>query len=150
MSLRRPVAVLFALLLAAAALLVVELGRGAAHYGQGRVADPCRGRTYPGGGIDAAIQRVVLDGLDGAACRLGTSREQLVLSLGSGGGYPPHRWDRKTLDAALRAGMLTAVDRAEQRGDVPGVLAPFIRRAIRSAPIDALIRGAVGLQDLFG
>jgi hypothetical protein len=92
----------------------------------------------------------VLDGLDGAACKLGTSREQLVLSLGSGGGGPPPRWDAKTIEVALRAGMLAAVDAAERRGDIPTLIAPVLRRAIDSAPLDALIRGAIGLRDLIG
>jgi len=143
-------AVLLALLLSAAILLGVELARGAAGYGSGTVANPCRERAFAGSGVDAAIQRVVLDGLDGAACRLGTSREELVLSLGAGEGFPPRQWARRTIEVALRAGMLGAVDRAEQRGEIPGFLAPLVRRAVRSLPLEQLIRGAVGLSDLIG
>ena len=142
--------VLLALLLSAAILLAVELADGAAGYGSGTVANPCRERTFAGSGLDATIQRVVLDGLDGAACRLGTSREELVLSLGVGGGFPPRRWDRRTIETALRAGMLGAVDRAEQRGEIPSLLAPLVRRAVRFLPLEQLIRGAVGLRDLIG
>ena len=151
MKVARPapgVAVLLALLLASATLLVVELGLGAAGYGSAKLANPCKPRTFAGSGLDATIQRVVLDGLDGAACRLGTSREELVLSLSSGGGYPPRRWSRQTIETALRAGMLAAVDRAEQRGEIPSLLTPLLRRAIREAPLDQLIRGAIGLRDL--
>ena len=153
MSARRPttaIAVLGALLLAAAVLLAVELGLGATGYGSGGLADPCRPRTFAGSGLDAVVQQVVLDGLDGAACRLGTSREELVLSLGSGGGYPPHRWSRHTIEIALRAGMLATVDDAEQRGEIPGLLAPLLRRLIRAVPLDQLIRVATGLRDLTG
>jgi hypothetical protein len=151
MTARRPaVLVLLALLVAAAALVLVELGLNASGYGSTKLADPCHPRTFPGGGIDATVQRIVLDGLSGAACKLGTSREELVLSLGTGGDYPPRRWDRHTIEVALRAGMLAAVDRAEERGDIPGLIAPLIRRAIESAPLDQLIRGAIGLGDLIG
>ena len=151
MSVRRPaLAALFALLVAAAVLLVVELGLGAAHYGSSKLANPCQQHAFAGKGLDATVQRVVLDGLAGAACRLGTSREQLVLSLASGGGYPPRRWDRHTIEVALRAGMLAAVDDAERRGDIPDFLATILRGAIRSAPLDQLIRGAVSLGSLFG
>jgi hypothetical protein len=143
-------AVLLALLLAAAILVGVELVRGAAGYGSGTVADPCRERTFGGSGLDAAVQRVVLDGLDGAACRLGTSREELVLSLGVGEGFPPKRWDRHTIEVALRAGMLGAVDRAEARGEIPSLLAPLLRRAVRSLPLAQLIRGGIELRDLIG
>jgi hypothetical protein len=150
---RRPtpaIAVLGALLLAAAALLAVELGLGANGYGSGRLANPCRPARFVGSGLDAAIQQIVLDGLDGAACRLGTTREELVLALGSGGGYPPRRWDRHTIEVAVRAGMVTTIDNAERRGEIPGPLAGLLRRAIRSLPLDQLIRGAISLGDLFG
>jgi hypothetical protein len=143
-------AVLLVLLLSALTLVAVELGKGAASYGSFTLANPCHGRTFPGSGVDAAIQRVVLDGLDGAACRLGTSREELVLSLGSGGGFPRRHWDRATIERAVRAGMLEAVDRAEQHGDVPSFLAPLAREAIRSAPLDQLIQGVVVLGRLIG
>jgi hypothetical protein len=139
-----------ALLLAVAALLAVELGLGAVGYGSTKLTDPCHPKTFPGSGVDATIQRVVLDGLSGAACRLGTSREQLVLSLGSGGGYPPRRWDRHTIEVAVRAGMLAAVADAKRRGEIPSFLAPLLRGAIRAAPLDELIRGAISLGDLFG
>jgi hypothetical protein len=41
--------------------------------------------------------------------------------------------------------MLTAIDRAEQRGDIPSFLAPLLRQAVRSVPLDQLLRGALGL-----
>ena len=64
------IAILAALLLAAAALLAVELGLGATGYGSGKLADPCNPRTFVGTGLDATIQHVVLDGLDGRVARM--------------------------------------------------------------------------------
>ena len=151
MTARRPaLLVLLALLVAAAALLLVEVGLNVSGYGSTKLADPCHPRTFAGGGIDGTVQRVVLDGLSGAACKLGTTREELVLSLGTGGTYPPRRWDRHTIEVALRAGMLAAVDHAQERGDIPGLIAPLLRRAIESAPLDQLIRGGIGLGNLIG
>ena len=153
MSLRAPsaaLAALAALLAAAVVLLGVELGHGAIGYGSGKLADPCHPRRFSGSGFDATVQRVVLDGLDGAACRLGTSREELVLSLGSENGYPPRRWDRHTIEVAVRAAMLAAVSDAERRGEIPGFVAPLLRGAIEATPLDQLIRGAIGLRDLIG
>jgi hypothetical protein len=40
------------------------------------------------------------------------------------------------------------VNQAERRGDVPGFLAPALRRLVETAPIDTLIRGGIGLGDL--
>jgi hypothetical protein len=141
--------VLVALLLSGAALVGVELGKGALDEPSPKIANPCQPREGRTGGIDATIQRIVLDGLDGAACRLHTSREELVLSLGGGVGVT-RRWDEHTIEVALRAGLLRSVDEAVQRGDVPSFLAPALRQLVQSAPIDKLVRGGIGLSDFFG
>jgi hypothetical protein len=141
--------VLVALLLSGAALVGVELGKGALDEPAPKIANPCQPREGRTGGIDATIQRIVLDGLDGAACRLHTSREELVLSLGGGVGVT-RRWDEHTIEVALRAGLLRSVDAAEQRGDVPSFLAPALRQLVETAPIDKLVRGGIGLSDFFG
>jgi hypothetical protein len=138
----RVLAVLFA---AAAVLVGIELGLGAAHAGDVHLADPCVSHNNSAGG---AIQRVILDGLDGAACRLHVSREELVLSVGSNSPFHTH-WSKHRIDVALRAGLLRAVDEAERRGDMPSFLADPVRRAIKRLPIDRLISGAIRLGDLF-
>jgi hypothetical protein len=47
-----------------------------------RIADPCRPRKLPhAGGLTGITQSLVLRALDVAACRLGVSREELVLAL---------------------------------------------------------------------
>jgi len=137
--------VLVALLLSGAALVGVELGKGALDEPAPKIANPCQPREGRTGGIDATIQRIVLDGLDGAACRLHTSREELVLSLGGSGLGVTRRWDKHTIEVALRAGLLRSVDEAVQRGDVPSFLAPALRQLVESAPLDQLVRGGIGL-----
>jgi hypothetical protein len=138
--------ILVALLAAAAILVAVELGMGAIDTGP-TVANPCKPRqAFPGSGLDAAIQRIVLNGLDGAACRLHTTREELVLSLRSSGGTV--HFDKRSTEVAVRAGLLRAVDEAERRGDIPGFLAPIARRLIRITPIDKLVQGGFRLKDL--
>ena len=140
--------ILAALVLSGAVLYGVELGKGALNEPSPKLENPCaRRESRMGGGIDATIQRIVLDGLDGAACRLHTTREELVLSLG---GDAPRRWDEHTIEVALRAGLLRSVDEAERRGDVPGFLAPILRRLVERAPLDLLIRGGFRLRDLLG
>ena len=129
--------------LAAVLLIAFELSQGALSYGESKVADPCEPReTFPGAGIDATVQRIVLDGLDGAACRLHTTREELVLSLAPETGVR-RRWDDHTIEVAVRAGLLQAVDRAEQRGDIPGFAAPLLRQLVETAPIGRLVRGGI-------
>ena len=148
--LRSGAVLLLALLVGAAALVGVELGKGATGSVSPSIANPCRARAaFTGSGIDGVIQRIVLDGLDGAACRLGTSREELVLSLRAGTGVRLSRADRSTAEAAIRAGLLRSVDEANGRGDIPGFLVPVVRRLIETAPIDTLIQGGITLRDLF-
>ena len=134
---------LLALFAAAAVLVAVEFGLGAAHAGAVHLADPCKPQEFKG----SAIQRVLLDGLDGAACKLDISREALVLSVGSSSPFHT-RWSKQKIEVALRAGMLRAVDEAERRGDIPSLLAGPIRRVIKTAPIDKLVSGGISLRDL--
>ena len=91
------------LALVAVTLLAAELALGGLRYGTARLADPCTARpAFEGGGIDGAVQRFALSGLAGAACSLGTSREELVLSFSPSTRDGAVRWDRATIDRALR------------------------------------------------
>ena len=82
MDRRVAVGILVALFVGAIALVGIEFANGAAGAGTLAVRDPCEPRSaFPGQGLDATLQRLVLDGLDGAACELGATREELVLSL---------------------------------------------------------------------
>ena len=143
-------AILAALLAAVLALVAVEFGKGAAEEPGPKIANPCHGRApRGGGGLDATVQRIVLDGLDGAACRLRTTREELVLSLAPETGVR-RRWSDHTIEVALRAGMLRAVDEADRRDDIPGFATPFVRQLVEKAPLDKLVRGGISLSNLFG
>lgn len=128
---------------------MVELGLGALDEPSPKIANPCQPRAGRTGGIDTTVQRIVLDGLDGAACRLHTTREELVLSIG-GGSEAPRHWDEHTIEVALRAGLLHSVDAAVQRGDVPSFLGPTLRGLVERLPLEKLIRGGISLNDLLG
>jgi hypothetical protein len=141
---------LAALGVAAAVLIAVELANGALDYGEQSVADPCEPRaTFPGEGFQATVQRIVLDGLDGAACELNTTREELVLSLDPELGRDVE-WDRETLERAVRAGLLESIDDAEARDSIGGLEARILREVVERAPLDWLIQGGSSLADLLG
>lgn len=141
---------LAALGIAAAVLIAVELANGALDYGESQVADPCVPREpLPGEGFEAAIQRIVLDGLDGAACDLNTTREELVLSVDPELGRDVE-WDDETLERAVRAGLLESLAEAEARGSIGGLEAAIIREIVERAPLDWLIRGGTSIADLLG
>jgi hypothetical protein len=139
--------VLFA---AAAVLIAVELSLGASTFGEDTVDDPCTATVeFPGEGLDATIQRIVLSGLNGAACELGTSREELVLSfVPEAPGAEPIPWDRATIERAVRSGLLRAVDDAEEQGSIGGLTATILREVIERAPIDWLIEGGEAVAGL--
>ncbi len=134
-----------------AALIGLELGRGALDAGALETRDPCGRRApYPGQGLDPMLQRVVLDGLDGAACELGTTREELVLSLAPSSATAAIPWDDETIERALRAGLLEAIDDAERRGSMNAVVALLLRQLVERAPVRWLIDGSQGLAGLLG
>ena len=151
MSVRRippPVLVLAALVLAALTLVVVELANGAAGPVEPEIARPCKPRTpFEGGGISGTVQRVVLEGLDGAACRLRTTREELVLSL-SPSSNRTRRWNRHTIEVAVRAGLDHAIDAERRQGNIPGFLVPILHRIVEETPFDRLIQGGIALGNL--
>ena len=141
---------LAALLVAGVVLIAVELSNGALDHGESTAADPCVDRPpFPGDGFEATLQRIALDGLDGAACELGTTREELVLSFDSQLGDDVE-WDEETLEQALRSGLEEAIDDAEERGTLGGLEATILRELVSRAPLDWLLEGGGDLADLFG
>ena len=137
--------ILAGLLGVAVLLLVVEFALGASSYGSPRFADPCSGRpSFTGGGIDGAVQRVALDALDGAACRLHTTREDLVLSFAPATGAKPIKWDKATIRAAVTAGFHRAVHDAEARGGFDSIAAVIIDRLAGESLVDWLVKQATG------
>ncbi|MGA9161406.1 MAG: hypothetical protein WB297_11170 [Actinomycetota bacterium] len=144
-------AALLALFVGAIGLIGLELANGAAEAGALAVRDPCRPRpAFPGEGLDATLQRIVFGGLDGAACELGTTREELVLSLAPGSGVEPIPWDDATVERAVRAGLLESIDDAEQRGSLNALVAVALRQVVEHAPVQWLIDGGQGIAGLFG
>lgn len=135
MTTRRGRFVLVALGAAAAVLVVIELSLGALSFGETRLADPCTSEpAFKGGGLDGAVQRFALSGLNGAACKLGTTREELVLSFVPAADTKEIRWDRETIDRALQAGL----DRAAKDtagGGFAGQALSFVLREILADPL---------------
>jgi hypothetical protein len=121
-------------------LVAAEFRAGARHYGVRNYVDPCHAPADPfpeGHGVDGTLQRISLSALDGAACKLGTSREELLLSLEPASGFGDKvKWTRPTLEAAVRAGLLRAIDDADHRNTLPAFAAAGLRLVAKHAPID--------------
>jgi hypothetical protein len=124
---------------AAVCLLVLEIGFGGLGYGRVALGDPCdREGGFEGGGLDGALQGVTLYALDRAACELGTTREELVLSLADTGKQAVAVAER--IRDALREAFEAGFENLVAAGGVVGELAARLFRAvIESAPIDWLL-----------
>jgi hypothetical protein len=152
-----PRAVLLPVLAAAVVggVLGVQAANGGGDFVPTRAADPCVARmvTTVSTGLDGLAERLVLLGLDGAACRLGMTREALILQLAQ----PGARSNAEI--AALRAGLLGAVDRMKADGTLPPAsavsdealdnadLPGLVKILIRALP-DSLIDGALKTDDV--
>jgi hypothetical protein len=138
MTSRRGRLALGALAAAAVALIAIELALGAIGFGEAHVAEPCTSKpAFDGGGIDGALQRFALSGLNGAACELKTSREELVLSF-SPSAKTKIRWDPATRDAALQAGFDRAAKDTAGDGLVGRVVATLLREVV-AHPLEWLL-----------
>jgi hypothetical protein len=141
---RRP-AVLAALVVATGATLIaVELALGARDYGRVELTPACSAAPprLEGGSLDRTIQRIVLSALNGAACDLGTTREELVLSLSPRTGSRYGSWSDEELERALRSGLVRAVDEARDRGELGSVEARVLRELAERAPVELILEAA--------
>lgn len=144
-----------AALVVSATLVLAYLAAGGASYEPVAVQDPCEPREWRDpGSLDEIAEQFSLSALDGAACELGVSRETLARALAT-----PQSRDRFTrrhgiddaeLAAALRAGLLRAVDDAERAGALSPFLAEPLRDTLRRIPPEQaieLLRDARSLLD---
>jgi hypothetical protein len=113
---RRLALPLIAVLLVAA-VLGVQVAAGGGHYAPLKPANPCTPRPVPPipAQLEPLAEQIVLVGLDNAGCRLGISRERLVLALADS------RTPSPETAAAIKAGLREAVDRLDREGRLPKV-----------------------------
>lgn len=149
-------------IVAAVALVGIYLAAGGSTYAPEKTQDPCQHRPWRNPeGLQQIAEQFSLSALDGAACELGVSRETLAQALAT-----PEARERFTerygiddaeLARAIRAGLLRAVDDAEEAGALSPLLAGPVRETVKSIPLDQaieLIQDARSLlnnlQGLFG
>lgn len=136
-------------------VLAVQLANGGGSFEPLRPADPCVERlvTSQSDGIEGLTERLVLIGVDEAACALAISREELTLELGQGG----TRTDEEI--EALRDGLTAAVRRMDDDGSLPPAselvdealdnadLNRFLEAALRAIP-DSVVDSALKTDDV--
>ena len=122
-----------------AAVLVPYVALGGGSFEPTPVADPCQARDKPAAeGLSETLEGIALTAVDGVACKLGVSREDLVLALRSEEALSAlsdrEGIDRGELEQAISDGLVKAVDDADVAGGLPSFIAPFVRRAAESVP----------------
>jgi hypothetical protein len=130
---------LFVAIGAVAAVLVPYLALGGASYEPTPVADPCVAREWRDpGDLQAVLEQIVLSALDGAACELGVSREDLVLALRDEASLDAfaaeHGLSRADAERAVHDGLERAVHDAEEAGSLSGLAVSLVSRAVESVP----------------
>jgi hypothetical protein len=121
-----------------AVVLGVQVASGGGRFAPTRAADPCSPRpvTSQSEGIDGLTERLVLVGLDGAACRLGVSREALILDLAGSGDPTTAQVD------ALHDGLLAGIDRLDADGTLPPA-SDLVDEALDSADMNGVLKAVL-------
>jgi hypothetical protein len=121
-----------------AGVLAVQIGHGGGSFEPLHPADPCVERevTSRAEGIDALTERLVLLGIDGAACRLHISREALTLELAQSDDPTDAQVD------ALRGGLHDAVHRMKADGTLPPI-SSFVDEALDNADLNGFLKAAI-------
>jgi hypothetical protein len=129
---------------ASAALVGLYLALGGASYEPAAVADPCETRDWrEPSGFQEVVEQIALSGLDGAACELGVTREEMVLAFESRDSLQQFARDHGISDdelaALVREGIDRALDDAVAADALNSTLAALIRGAVARIPVERLL-----------
>ena len=140
---------------ASTALVAAYLAAGGSDYEPTPTADPCQMREWRSpDGIEEAAQQFALSALDGAACELGVSREELAVALVSEETRAEFAAEQGISDAelesAVRSGLVRGIDDAEVAGALSPLIADGARAVASRVPVDEAIGLIENAEALFG
>jgi hypothetical protein len=131
-------------ILVSLALVGAYLAAGGSSYEPEKVQDPCKPRPWSNPqGLSEIANQFSVSALDGAACQLGVSREALARALATP--EARERFERRygiddeKLAKAIRAGLVRAVDDAEEAGALSPLIAVPLRETVQQIPLDQAI-----------
>lgn len=138
------ITVLATAVLAALALCGSYIALGGFDYRPSGPDDPCKSRPWGSPqGVEQTAERYSLAAIDGAACELGVSREELIRALAGEQARKAFADDHGVTEAevedAVRAGLLRATDDAERAGALSGLAATGIRLAVKVMPMSVMV-----------
>ena len=130
--------------LASSALVATYLALGGASYAPAKVADPCAQRDWRDpADLQAIAEQMVLSALDGAACELGVSREEMILAFGSRESFERFARERglgtDKLEVLARSGLVRAINDAAHAGALEPATAERLRDIARGLRISELL-----------
>jgi hypothetical protein len=138
------------------ALVGIYAAAGGASYKPEAIRNPCEPRPWheTDRGLEGLAEEFTLSALDGAACQLGVSRERLARALTTKQSRERfakefHIGDEK-LAKAIRAGLVRAVDDAEEHGQLSGIIAAPLRATVEHVPLDQAIELVQDAKKLLG
>jgi hypothetical protein len=125
-------------------LVGAYLAAGGSSYEPEQVQNPCKPRPWSNPQTLGQIaNQFTISALDGAACQLGVSREALARALATPEGRKrfteKYGIDDEKLAKAIRAGLLRAVDDAEEAGALSPILAVPLRETLQHIPLEEAI-----------
>jgi hypothetical protein len=137
------------------ALVGIYLAAGGSSYAPEKSQDPCEHRAWTDPeSLSEIANQFSVSALDGAACQLGVTREALARALAT----PEARErfaerydiDEEELARAVRAGLLRAIDDAEEAGARSPFIAGPLRGTIEEIPLDRAIELINNADSLLG
>jgi len=132
-------------------LIGVYIAFGGGSYEPAATADPCVTRDQSVLEERGVFDGIALSALDGAACQLHVTREELTLALADEAATQQfaedHDLDQAAIDDAVRAGLERAVDDAAAAGRIDGLEEAILRQVARYAPVGPAISGLQALSD---
>ncbi len=141
--------------LSAVALVGIYLAAGGSSYTPEKTQDPCEHRAWSDPrGLGEIANQFSISALDGAACQLGVSREELARALAT----PEARErfserygiDDAELARAVRAGLLRAIDDAEEAGALSPLVGGPLRATVEEIPLDQAIELIQNARSILG
>jgi hypothetical protein len=136
-------------------LVGAYLAAGGSSYEPEKVQDPCQPREWSDPqNLGQIANQFTISALDGAACQLGVSRETLAQALLTEESRERfekrYGIDDEKLAKAIRAGLVRAVDDAEEAGALSSVIAGPLRETVQRIPLDQAIEIINDAQGFLG
>ncbi|MBK5111161.1 MAG: hypothetical protein JJE10_07325 [Thermoleophilia bacterium] len=146
--------ILLGSIVAAVVLVGAYLAAGGLDFKPAAAADPCDAREWGNPqGLEQTAERFSLAAVDGAACQLGVSREELIRALADPNGRQRLAEEKDLsemeIEDAIRSGLERAIDDGENAGSIGSLTASGLRIAVKVMPVTEMAALALDASEVF-